>query len=113
MYKSPVCRTGFLRLNLIGIRRASSLAVFNSDSRAKRFTLCGFPVFRLRESLENLLAGTPIPRQGPLALPCEHSTGGAHAPCRALNTGSLLAGNYIASCVWKRPQDVQLARQGR
>lgn len=79
------------------------------------YTRNDFPVFRLRENLENLLVeGCPIPpaRAAYVALQTLHLWSG-DAPWRALNTGHFPSWEKDTSCFWKRPQDAQPPRQGR
>ena len=63
-------------LRLIGIRHIPSLAVFNSGKQGTTVhTVAHLPSFRYAKTVQTACWGPPpIPRQGPLTLPCKRST---------------------------------------
>ena len=87
-------------MRLIGIRRASSLAVFNSGKQGTTVhTVAHLPSFRYAKTVQTACWGPPpIPRQGPLALRTFHRWSG-HAPLRALNKGSFTGWERLSSWV--------------
>ena len=95
-------------LRLIGIRHIPSLAVFNSGKQGTTVhTVAHLPSFRYAKTVQTACWGPPpIPRQGPLTLPCKRSTSRATTrPYGRRIRGALPTGNKDTSCVWKRPRE--------